>query len=62
MVHNGNGENQTRTAGYVNRTERAKISISPMLDRYILKHNCNIFGHLVVKIDNDFCILGKFPE
>jgi len=44
MVHNGNGENLTRTAGYVNRTERAKLSISPMLDGYILKHSCNIFG------------------
>ncbi len=31
MMHEQNGENQTRSEWYVNETARAKISISPML-------------------------------
>ncbi len=32
IIHERNRENQTRTEQYVNKTERAKISISPMSD------------------------------
>ncbi len=33
-----NGENQTRTEWYVNRIERAKISISPMIGSNLFKN------------------------
>ncbi len=32
MIHEWNGENQTRTEWYVNGMARAKISIPPILD------------------------------
>jgi hypothetical protein len=54
-VHEQNRENQTRTEWYMNRMERAKISISPMHASYVLAP----FTHHTGKLQSCSQVLEK---